>query len=242
MEKKRTLNCKHHNIFGNKWLLTLAVCACIIISGCNKSNQRGEITEGSIKFKITYLKSEQENPIIGLLPSTIMMRFKDDKVQLDMQGWLGIFRSSFIKNDDKNAYTLLKILNNKYLYVSEPNEGYYGMRKVDNMQIDFDNQTKDIIGFDCKHAVITIPDLCKFDVYYTDEIKIKDATANTPLDKIPGMLMDFRLEMNGIPMHLEAIEFLNEEVPESSFEIPEDYTRIERSQMDDIFNSIGQSH
>lgn len=220
----------------------MAVCACIIISGCNKGSQHSDIDEGSIKFKITYLKSEQESPIIALLPSTIMMRFKNDKVLLEMQGWLGIFRSSFIKNDDNNAYTLLKILNQKYLYVSEPNEGYYGMRKVDNMKIDFDNQTKDIIGFDCKHANITISDSCKFDVYYTDDIKIKNATANTPLDKIPGMLMEFQLEMNGIPMHLEAIEFLNEEVPESSFEIPEDYKRIERSQMDEIFNSIGQSH
>ena len=156
-----------------------------------------------------------------------------------MEGWLGIFRSAFVKNGENEAYTLLKILSKKYLYVSEPNEGFYGMKKPDNLKVDFDDEIKEIIGFECKHATVTI-DTLSFGVYYTNDIKIKNATANTPLDMIPGMLIDFRLEMNGIPMHLEAVEFINEKVPNTIFDIPTGYERVERSQMDEIFNGIGK--
>lgn len=215
------------------------LAVCLLAIGCTKQGHHGNVKEGSMKYKITYLESEKESPIIGLLPSTILMRFNNDKVLLEMEGWLGIFRSAFVKNGENEAYTLLKILSKKYLYVSEPNEGFYGMKKPDNLEVNFDDETKEIIGFNCKHAKISI-DTLSFDVYYTNDIKIKNATANTPLDMIPGMLLDFRLEMNGIPMHLEAIEFIDEKVPNTIFDIPNGYERVERSQMDEIFNGIGK--
>lgn len=234
------MNLKNLNIFDNcKWLIASALLACAIVSGCSKSSCHKNIKEGSIKYKITYLASEKENPIVGLLPTTITMKFKNDKVLLEMEGWLGIFKSAFIKDNSQNASTLLKILNKKYLYKSAPDEGYYGMKKPDNMDVAFDDSTKEIIGFSCKHAIITISDTCEFDVFYTTDIKIKNATANTPLEMIPGMLMQFRLDMNGIPMQVEAAEFNNEKVPDTAFEIPEGYERVERYQMDSIFNMIG---
>lgn len=237
------MNLKNHNIFDNcKWLIASVLLACAIVSGCSKSSCHKNIKEGSIKYKITYLSSEKENPIIGLLPSNITMKFKDDNVLLELEGWLGIFKSSFIKDNDQNAYTLLKILNKKFLYISTAGEGFYGMEKPDNMQIEFDDITKDIIGFNCKHAIVTIPDICEFDVFYTTDIKIKNATANTPLNKIPGMLMEFRLNMNGIPMQVEATDYYDEKVPNTAFEIPDGYERVRRSQMDSIFNAIGQKH
>ena len=234
------MNSKYNNIFGIcKHLCVIALLSFTVFCGCTDKGQRNNISEGSMKFKITYLQTEKENPIIGLLPSTIMMHFKNDKVILEMEGWLGIFRSAFIKDGRRNAYTLLKILNRKYLYVSKSEEGYYGMSRPDNLQIDFDDVDKEIIGFHCNHANVTI-DTISFDVFYTTDIKINNATANTPLDMIPGMPMDFRLEMNGIPMHLEAIEFINEKITDKTFEIPEGYERVQRSQMDEIFNGIGK--
>lgn len=239
--KLNVLNRYNHNIFSKAGIATAVILiVCMIITGCSESNRSKNAKEGSIKYKITYLASEKENPIIGLLPSTITMRFKGNKVILDMEGWLGIFKSSFIKDESNNTYTLLKILNKKYLYASKRGEGFYGIKGTDNMIIDFDDECKDIVGFNCKHSVVTVDDSIKFDIYYTESINIKGVAANTPLDKIPGMLMEFRVVMNGIPMQLNAIEYSNDEVPDSAFEIPEDYTRIERSQMDEIFNSIGQ--
>jgi len=168
------------------------------------------------------------------------MRFKNNNVILDLEGWLGIFKSSFIKDDKQNAYTLLKILNKRYLYESESGESYYGIGICPEIEISFDDKTKDILGFKCNHALVNLPDETNFDVYYTNKIRVENPTVNTPLDKIPGMLMEFNLEMNGIPMRLEAIEFHSDKIPDNAFDIPVGYENVQRSQMDDIFFGINK--
>ncbi|MBO7432309.1 MAG: hypothetical protein J6U13_01005 [Salinivirgaceae bacterium] len=233
------MNHAKHNI-KSSWLIIVALFVCMLSVSCSHSNRGTRTKEGSIKFRITYLKSEKEYPIIGLLPSTLQMRFKDGKVILDLEGWLGIFKSSFIKDEKQNVFTLLKILNKRYLYVSNAGESYYGISINPDIDIAFDDQTKDILGFDCQHALVTLPDSTNFDIYYTSDIKVGNPTVNTPLDKIPGMLLEFNLEMNGIPMRLEAIEFHNEKIPDSAFEIPEGFEKVDRAQMDDIFFGINK--
>lgn len=212
---------------------------CLVASSCKLGLRHRSITEGSIKYKITYIEDEKSNPIVSLLPTYITMSFKGKEVLLSVEGWMGIFKSSFIKDKDQNAITLLKILNKKYLYRSAPTDGYYGLTRYENMQVSFDDQEKKVIDFTCKHARIKIPEKnLEFDVYYTNDINIENPNANTPLSQIPGVLIEFQLEMNGILMHLEATEFNNQEVPDYLFEIPEGYKEVEKSQMDEIFAGI----
>ena len=223
-----------------KWLTITALLICALVVSCSKNDVGTQTQEGSIKFKITYLKSEKEYPIISLLPTTLQMRFKNDNVILDLEGWLGIFKSSFVKNDKQQAYTLLKILNKRYLYTSKEGEGYYGINISEDAKIIYEDDTKEILGFKCRHAIVKLPNNTSFDVYYTPKIKVRNPTVNTPLDKIPGMLMEFCLNMNGIPMRLEAVEFHSDKIPDTAFDIPVDYENVPRSQMDDIFYGINK--
>lgn len=223
----------------SKWLIIAIFSSLIVFYSCSKGGHYGSVKEGTIKYKITYLESEKENPIIGLLPSTLKMQFSNDNVVLNINGWSNIFKSSFIKRKNNDTYTLLKIIGKKYVYQSPEGETYYGISVPENVKIEYDdNSTKILAGFECKHAVVVISDTTSFDVYYTPDIRIKNPTVNTPLDEIPGMLMAFTLEMNGIPMRLEAIEYIDEKVPESAFEIPTGYKPVERSAMDEIFNGL----
>ncbi len=227
------------NISG-KWLIITALFVCALVVSCSKGDVNTYTKEGTIKFKITYLKSEKEYPVISLLPTMLTMRFKDDKVILDLEGWLGIFKSSFIKDEKNNAYTLLKILNKRYLYESPEGESYYGISVDSDIKIVFEDNTKEILGFKCKRALVQLPDGTNFDIYYTPKIRVVNPTVNTPFDKIPGMLLEFNLDMNGIPMRLEAVEFHNEKIPDAAFDIPAEYVNVPRSQMDEIFFSINK--
>lgn len=223
----------------NKRILIVFLLASLAIAGCKLRLRTKGITEGTIKYKITYIEDEKSNPIISLLPSYLTMSFKDQQILLNIEGWMGIFKSSFIKDKEENAITLLKILNKKYLYKTTPTEGYYGMSKYDSMCIVYDNQVKKILDFECQHAVVKIP--CKkfeFDVYYTDQINILNPNANTPLNQIPGVLLEFQVEMNGILMHLEASEFIGDEVPDNLFAVPEGYLEVQKAQMDEIFKGL----
>ena len=78
-----------------------------------------------MKYDITYLEDENENPIISLMPSQLDMSFKNNSVQMEVEGWMGVFKSSFKKNEPKNeAITLLKMMNKKYCYRSDNKHGF----------------------------------------------------------------------------------------------------------------------
>jgi len=210
----------------------------MFLYSCNK--EKTDVDEGVIKYKITYLEDESTNPVISIMPKSLIMRFKDNSVIMEVEGWLGIFKSSFIKNrNDSQAVTLLKMLNKKYCYCGQGKDGYIGFDAYNNIKIIHDDSTKNILGFNCKHAKAVLSDKnIEFDIYYTDKIKIKNPNKFTPYQNIQGVLMDFQIEMNGLPMHLTATEFKPVNIDDKIFKVPEGYKNVERQEIDKIFSSI----
>ena len=182
------------------------------------------------------MESEAENPVISIMPKSLIMRFKDNSVIMEVEGWLGIFKSSFIKKaDNTKAVTLLKMLNKKYYYCGQGKDGYIGFEAYDNIKIIPDDSTKNILGFKCKHAKAVLNSKnIEFDIYYTDKIKIKNPNEFTPYHNIQGVLMDFQIEMNGLPMHLTATEFKRVKINDNIFEIPKEYKSVEKRNRENI--------
>lgn len=214
-----------------------------MIDSCSIKHKTKGISEGEIKYKITYLQDASENPLIGLMPTELNMVFKQNNVSMSVEGWMGIFKSSFIKrNQNADVITLLKIMNKKVYCQSNTSTGLLGVDNFSNMSLSFDNSSREILDFKCSHAVALIPERnMKFDIYYTQDIQIDQPNSNTPFDKIPGVLMQFQMEMDGIPMQLVADRLTKYEVPENIFDIPDGYQEISTDQMDEIFKSLRKS-
>ena len=198
------------------------------------------ISEGTMKYDITYLEDESENPIISLMPSQLDMSFKNSSVIMEVEGWMGIFKSTFIKNEQNSeAITLLKMMNKKYCYRSVGSQGFLGFSAYNNAKIVFDDETKEILDFLCKHAKVTVSDKnLLFDIYYTDEIKIDKPNEFTPFEEVPGVLMEFQIEINGIPMYLIASEVIETDIPDNIFQVPNGFEDVKREELDKIFSSI----
>lgn len=198
--------------------------------------------EGVIKYKITYLKDKQDNPLLALLPEQTYMYFNENHTQFVITGWMGIFESKFTKNDaDKEMVVALKMLNKKYFYKSKELSDFMGVgtNKKNNWTISFDKKTKQILDYECKHAfIIDKNNNTSLDLYYTDEIGNKNPNLNTFYEPIKGTLMELQLEVNGIPMLLEANDVIPKEIPAHFFSIPEDYIEVKKQFIDSIFLSI----
>ncbi len=222
-----------------KIITLVIILSFFVITSCNELVENG-IDEGILKYKITYLEDKADNPLISLLPSHLEMHFKDNSVSLCVKGWMGIFESVFIKQAETgNSITTLKIMNKKLYYISDSVVGFMGDSKYLDLQLKFDNQKKRILNFDCKHALVFVPsENLKFDIFYTDEISIDNPNGNTIFEDIPGVLMEFQVEMNGIPMHLIATELVESKVPDDDFCIPIGYKEVEKREVDTIFSSI----
>lgn len=211
----------------------------VSVSACKDLTVRN-VDEGIMKYKITYLEDKSTNPLIALLPSNLDMHFKDNSVMLNVKGWMGIFESSFIKNGKSGELTTtVKMMNKKYYYLNSGNAGYMGDTKYINLDFEFDSSMKEIIGYQCKHALVTVPsENLSFDLYYTEDINIVEPNLNTVFENIPGVLMEFNMDMNGIPMHLIAIEIEECNVPDEYFFVPEGYKEVDKHEIDTILSSL----
>ncbi|MBI9065746.1 MAG: hypothetical protein JEZ09_00560 [Salinivirgaceae bacterium] len=220
--------------------LTIFSLLIALFSACTFDFGKEGIVEGTMQYKINYLQDETENPLIGLMPSTLNMTFKNNTVLMEVEGWMGVFRSAFIKyGETGEAVTMLKMMGKKYYYMSNGKSGYMGMSGYDSIVIQFDDKKKKILEYDCDHAMAKIPDSnIEFDIYYTRQIDIVNPNSQTPFSKINGVLMEFQLDINGIKMHLEAKEINEREIPDETFEIPDDYEEVPKSEIDEIFASL----
>lgn len=220
--------------------LTVFILLFILVSACNLNFNREHMVEGIMTYKITYLQDESENPLISLMPPTLEMTFKNNAVKMEVEGWMGVFKSTFIKpGASDEAINMLKMMGKRYYYVSDTEDGFMGMTSYHNLNLQFTGKTKQILNYKCKHAMASVPDTdIRFDVYYTDKIAIKNPNQYTPFAAISGVLMEFSMEINGIKMLLQAKDIKGCEIPDDVFLVPKNYQKVEKTTIDEIFQSL----
>lgn len=211
-----------------------------LLSGCELRFGKKGIKEGKIVYNIEYLQNESENPLISLMPSHLDMVFKSNTVKMEVEGWMGVFKSSFIRQyPQESSITVFKMMNKKYYYKSTGKTDFMGMNSYQDMQIVFDDTEKKIVDFNCKHAKVSIPSKkISFDVFYTNEIDIQSPNSSTPFQNIPGVMLEFQIEIQGIPMKLHAKEILEIEIPDTDFSIPAGYQEVSKETIDDLIKEL----
>jgi hypothetical protein len=215
----------------------------ILLLACKMEMTNDIIDEGIITYDIIYFETEQENPLISLLPTDMTITFKDDKAISVFEGWMGIFSSCLITDiGEEENMTLIKLSDKKYYYVSDINEPVIG-NEYDSIIVKNFTDTKNIAGFDCQKSNVSIIDSSSsknssFDIFYTNEIKLKYPNINSPFKNIDGILMEFQMEINNIEMKLVFNNIKQEKIPDSAFNVPEGYNNIDRDKMKEILNSV----
>ena len=131
--------------------------------------------------------------------------------------------NTLINHEDKN---FLEVSNN------------YGI--LDFYDIDLSStKTKTIQGYPCRLATVkyTEEEDLGLDIWYCPEIPYFDLTNFAFLKKIPGIA----LEMSTENFTIEAFEVNKTTLPQSTFEIPEDYTEMEVDAAVEVaYNDIGE--
>ncbi|HPC99390.1 MAG TPA: hypothetical protein PL040_10520, partial [Bacteroidales bacterium] len=102
------------------------------------------------------------------------------------------------------------------------------------------SRTMEICGFECNHAEAVFPfDTSKvYDIWYTNEIKVKDSNIATPFSEIDGVLMSFYYIMGGSELKFEAEAVYKKEIPDKAFERRTKYKLIDKKDMDKIITDM----
>lgn len=217
--------------------LTLLV---LLLADCNRGKKTG-LTEGRIVFSITYEQQEVGGYSASLLPSKMIMEFRDNMIKNTIQGGMGFFNLVNVSDLNNDRFiTYLKFIDKKYIFKGDKNDTPCCFGRMAGMDIEFTRQTKEIIGFNCRKAIASFPDASieSFDIWFTEDLQLDKPNGNSPFQKIPGVLLEFNTIMGNANMHMEAMNCDITRVPARIFELPKNYTQVSKLEIETILNAL----
>lgn len=220
------------------FILIILFVQIVFTNSCTEVNAVTILKEGKIEFEIKYLEDERENPLISLLPRKMITIFKNNSTHSLIEGFWGTFKLIYITNHFKgqNA-TLFQILDKKYMYLADTSAVPFGYQSATNVKLYFTEKVKNIAGYDCNHALAVFPNsIDTVEIYYTDQLDIKNPNSNNPYRNINGVLLQFSVKLAGINMMFKAKRVIGEEIDIKNFDIPTGYKEVSKEEMEKIVN------
>lgn len=219
--------------------LFIAVIFAITGSSCKEKGGR-YINQGEIHYNIDYKGNFGVMPK-EVLPKNLIVSFKNNKILFEMISSFGNSGILNLANPEKGIIdTYFSLFTLKYFYAVQPGEQYPGFEAMQGIVIRNTNKTSVICGFNCKNAEVTFPSDRNrvYQVWYTNEINIKNPNIATPFSEIDGVLMSFFFFLGTAELHFDAETVYKKEIPDETFERRERYMRVSRGEINKFINKM----
>jgi hypothetical protein len=220
-------------------LLFIALVFAITGYSCREKGGK-YINQGEIHYNIDYIGSFGPMPK-EVLPKNLIVSFKHDKILFEMISSFGNSGILNLSNPEKGIFdTYFSLFTLKYFYAVQPGEEFPGFEAMDGMVIKKTSRTSIICGFDCKNAEVTFPGRNDkiYQIWYTNEIDVKNPNTATPYSQIDGVLMSFFFILGPAELHFEAETIYKKEIPDQTFERRNKFVRISRAEIDKFINKM----
>lgn len=221
------------------YLLLVAVIFATTGFSCKERGGR-HLNQGEIHYNIDYIGNFGPMPK-EFLPKNLVVSFKDDKILFEMIspiGNSGILNLTNPKEGILDTYFSLFTL--KLFYAVQPGELFPGFEAMQGMIIKKTAKTSTICGYNCKHAEVSFP-VNKgkaYDIWYTNEIDVKNPNAATPFSQIDGVLMNFFFFLGPAELHFDAENIYKKEIPDEAFERRPKFVQVSREKIDKFINQM----
>jgi hypothetical protein len=218
-------------------LFLLAVL--LALPACKGENMKN-LDEGEIHFSISY-GGEPGTISEDLLPRRLVVMFKNDNILFDIKAPFGNQGIANLSNPGEDIYdTYLNMLGLRLYYPGSSDETPPGLEAMEGLQITYTDKVSEIIGFNCRHAEVTLPSMpdSVFNIWYTDEIKIDKPNIANPFNEIDGVLLNFFFFMGNREFIFEAESVYRKEVPDKTFHRREKYKLVSKEHIDRIIINL----
>ncbi len=209
-------------------MLFIAVILAMTGNSCSKRGGK-YIDQGEIDYNLSY--AGNVNVPLEFLPKNLTVTFKKDKILFELISSYGNSGITNLVNPETGIYdTYYSFLKRKYYYQAQADEIFPGFNSMDGMILKKTDKTAVICGYNCKNAEITLPsDYEKvFNIWYTDEINIKNFNASNPFHQIDGVLMSFFFFMGNTELYFDAETVYKKDIPDEAFERRGSYKRVSK--------------
>ncbi len=220
-------------------LIPAAVILTSILCSCREKGLKN-ISEGEIYYSIEYVQNNGKMSV-DFKPKTLVISFKDDKILFEILTPFGNQGIINVVNPEKGIFdTYVNLLGTRLHYSGSANELLPGFSAMNGVTIRKTQKTAKICGFNCKHAEAIFPGNPRkvYDIWYTNEIKVKNPNIATPFNEIDGVLMSFYYILGGSVIKFEAEAVYKKEIPENVFEKRPRYKLVSKNDMDKIITDM----
>lgn len=189
----------------------------------------GQSTKGSIEYKLSTVMIDSSYNIIqnvDLFPGSYLhIHFMDKKTRLELnleKGFKITLIADYIKDKGLRLFQSEKT---NLAMECKADEAQLNQNASGDERIELLDETKDILGYLCKKAIIKT-DSTETIYWYTDEIKFDFSGLKIISSSFPGFPMQFSTFSNGMLMTFEVVKVedkIDDEKSIFSLKVPEGY-------------------
>ncbi|MGQ9846359.1 MAG: hypothetical protein ACUVQP_02495 [Bacteroidales bacterium] len=219
----------------------IPIGAYFIFHSCSVDSFSGKLSEGTIEYDMIYLQDEKENPLISLLPTTMTLKIKDNNSIQKIEGWMGVFQmAGIVRRNDNYKAAYLKIMGEKYVFETTMDGPSFGFDKYPKMKLVPNDSIKTIAGYKCKgfNVFLNDSDKAAFAIYYTDEIHLDNPNCNNPYSEVKGVLLDYQMKFQKIPVRIVAKKAIKEDISDDEFLVPDGFQKVSKDKIQEVINNL----
>jgi len=192
--------------------------------------------KGVISYKITIEGSGVTDEMKTMMPKTMTMTIKGNKARTELIMGMGT-TVNITDGDSKTSINLMDMMGQKIAFQSTTEDIMKEMETAPETKVEVTSETKEIAGYTCKKAIITIPeDDMEIIVFFTDELGSMALNFDNPQFKeIDGLMLEFEIPNEMFSMHFTAVSVEKKNVDDSAFTIPEGYQVKTKEEMQGMF-------
>ena len=210
----------------------LLLITALIITG--QAFAGGKDFNGIIVYNITYDDDTMDPQMMAMMPKTMKMKIKGESSRTEINMGMGTATVVF-NGEDKSGFTLMDLMGQKFAIKMTADEIDSEIKKLPEMNVEITNETKEIAGYTCKKAILTIEGE-EHNVFFTEELGDGKINLSNPIFKdIKGVMLEYSFEEEGIYQKLSAVSVEKKKVADSEFEMPEGYQVVTQSELEGMF-------
>ena len=207
----------------NKFFYSFIV---LFIGSTLTANSQKKLSEGTISYDIVINTSSNKAQAADFFDgATSTIYLKGNRSRTEMVSSLGT--QSTIIDGSKNAITILKEYGDqKYLIQLTPTNWKDANLKNEKVEFTFTEETKAILGYNCKKAIGKLADGTSFTVWYTTDLVPDNKDFQYVNRSLPGLAMEYESNVGNFKVTYTVSKINLSPVPAAKFDLPKAGFRV----------------
>lgn len=159
--------------------------------------QQRVVAECTVIFKIALEDGSVDKEVsnsIGKSTKTVFIKGNDSRVELQSPS---IQQSVIYDRTASTAVVLREFGTNKFMNRLNKEQWLAANKQYQGLSLNLVNETKTILGYECKKAILTLKDGTVFNLYYATSIIPSVREFEYQFKDIPGFVLEYQIKESG---------------------------------------------